>query len=82
MKITLVLMSLWVGAFCCHLYYAAEQSHAKPYTVRIINGSPQINYEATLQVDSFTIINNKCAFVYADGNFLKINADNITITKN
>jgi hypothetical protein len=55
---------------------------SKPYTVRIINGSPNLCYEAKLQVDSFKIFSSKCAFVYANGNFLKINAELITITKN
>ena len=54
----------------------------KAYTVRIINGSPNMSYEAKLQVDSFKIFSPKCAWVYADGNFLKINAEMITISKN
>ena len=58
------------------------KKNSKPYTVRIINGSPDLCYEAKLQIDSFKILSSKCAFVYADGNFLKINAELITITKN
>ncbi|MEI7424476.1 MAG: hypothetical protein WCK18_20410 [Prolixibacteraceae bacterium] len=80
--LTFCLVLLVIGYHVRALVDRDIKSHQKRYTIRVCNGSPQLWYEAKIQIDSFEIISSKCAFVYADGNFLKINAEMITISKN
>lgn len=80
--LTFCLVLMVVGYQARALIDRDIKSHQKRYTVKVGNGSPQLWYEAKIQIDSFEIISSKCAFVYADGNFLKITAEMITITKN
>lgn len=82
MKILLVLIALWMGAFGYYCYNAEKRANQKPYTARIISGTPYLNYESFVQIDSFVIVSKSVAILYKDGHSLRVESSWITFQKN
>lgn len=76
------MMGLLLGFTFYFLMTKTEKIKPRAYTVTIVNGIPDVNYTATLQVDSLRYYSKESVMVFVDTHVLYVKGDYITFKKN